>query len=117
MIAEPVTRDYVVPQGADYPIRMAYVVNNATVNLTGATVRGALKKNHTSTTVSLSCTIANGKAYLNTATGYFGITLNAADTSALEATSYVYDIELILPNGDVTRALQGKITLTPEVTV
>lgn len=117
MIAEPITRDYVVPQGADYPIRMRYVVNNVVVDLTGATIRGSLKKNHTSTTVSLSCTIANGKAYLNTGTGYFGITLSAADTTALEATSYVFDIEVVLPSGDVTRAMQGKITLTPEVTV
>ncbi len=117
MIADPVVRDYVVPQGADYPIRMRYVVNDVPVDLTGATIRGALKKNHTSTTASLSCTIANGKAFLNTATGVFGITLIAADTSALEATSYVYDIEVVLPSGDVTRAMQGKITLTPEVTV
>ena len=117
MIAEPITRDYVVPQGADHPIRMRYVVNNVPVDLTGATIRGALKKTHTSVLASLSCTTGNGKAYLDVATGWFGINLIAADTSALEATSYVYDIEVVLPSGDVTRAMQGKITLTPEVTV
>ena len=116
MIAEPVTRDYVVPQGADYPIRLRYVVDSVIVDLSGATVRGQLRKTHSSPTASLTCTIANGKAYLNTVTGYFGIDLTAADTAALEPTTYVYDIEIELPGGDVTRAIQGKITLTPEVT-
>lgn len=116
MIAEPVTRNYVVPQGADYPIRLRYKVDNVVVNLTGATIRGQLRKTHSSPEAALVCTLANGKAYLDIATGLFGITLIGTDTSTLEPTTYVYDIEVLLPNGDITRAIQGKITLTPEVT-
>ena len=115
MIAEPIVRNYTVPQGADYPIRMRYLVNGTPVDLAGATIRGAMKKTFGSAAV-ITFTIANSKAYLDVPTGYFGINLVAADTSAIEATKYVYDIEVVLPSGDVTRAMQGEITLTPEVT-
>lgn len=95
---------------------MRYLISDIPVDLTGATIRGQLKKTHTQAAADLDCTIANSKAYLDEGTGYFGLDLIAADTAALEPTTYLYDIEVVLPSGDVTRAMQGKITLTPEVT-
>lgn len=115
MIAEPVTRNFTVPQGATYPVRMRYLVNGTPVNITGATVRAQLRTHPSATTATIDCTIANGKAYLDAGTGYFGFDLLPSDTTPIAATTYYYDLELVI-GIDVTRALQGTITLTPEVT-
>lgn len=116
MIAEPVEKNYTVPQGADFPIRMRYLVSNVPVNLSGATIRGAIRKHPSDATATINFTSANSNVYLDVATGYFGINLVASATTAIEPTKYYYDIEVVLPSGDVTRAMQGIITLTPEIT-
>lgn len=117
MIADPVKRNFVVPQGATYPIQMRYKDSNGDpIDLTGATVRAQLRERITDTEPALDCTIANGKAFLTTGTWYFGFTLDPDDTLALDATTYFYDLVVTKSDGDVTRALQGKITLTPMVT-
>lgn len=116
MIADPVQRNFTVPQGADYPIRIRYLADGTPVNLTGATVRGALRKHPSDPSAIINFTNANNNIYLDIPTGYFGINFVASATSAIEATKYYYDIEVVLPNGDVTRAMQGFITLTPEIT-
>lgn len=117
MIAEPVEKNYTVPQGADFPIRMRYLQSNGTpVNLSGATIRGALRKHPSDVSATINFTSANSNIYLDIASGYFGINFVASATTQIEPTKYYYDIEVVLPSGDVTRAMQGIITLTPEIT-
>jgi|AntAceMinimDraft_11_1070367.scaffolds.fasta_scaffold00449_2 hypothetical protein len=116
MIAEPVKKDFKVPQGATYPIEMRYIdANSDPIDLTGATVVARLKNQYYEADADLECTIANGKAYLTPTTWYFGFTLLPADTLALEATVYYYDLTVTKSDGDVTRAMEGQITLTPAV--
>lgn len=116
MIAEPVKKDFVIPQGVTYPIKMRYLdSNNAPINLTGATIRAQLRKQFEETTPTIDCTLANGKAFLEAGTFFFGFTLLPEDTAAIEPTTYFFDI-LVTRNGDVTRAMQGTISLTPRVT-
>lgn len=117
MIADPVKRDFVIPQGVTYPIKMRYLDSAGDpIDLTGATVRAQLREQITDTSAAIDCTIANGKAFLTSGTWYFGFTLDPDDTLALDATAYFYDLIVTKSDGDVTRALQGKITLTPAVT-
>ena len=116
MIAEPVKKDFTVPQGVTYSIKMRYLDStNTPVTLSGATVRAQLRKQFEETTPAIDCTIANGKAFLEQGTWIFGFTLLPADTTAIEPTTYFYDI-LLTRDGDVTRAMEGKISLTPRVT-
>lgn len=127
MIAEPVKRDFIVPQGATYPIKMRWLdSNNNPISLSGATVRAQLRKEFESSTVSIDCTIANEKAFIEddpltpndntTIPWYFGFILSATDTANIEATSYYYDLVVTKSDGDVTRAMEGRISLTPRVT-
>lgn len=116
MIAEPITRDFVVPQGVTYPIKMRWTNAGTPIALTGALVHAQLRKQYEAVEVDIDATIANGKAFLDDTDWYFGFTLLPADTNSIEATTYFYDIVVTLPGGDVTRAMQGKITLTPRVT-
>jgi hypothetical protein len=116
MIAEPITRDFIVPQGVTYPIKMRWTNAGIPISLTGAAIRAQLRKEYEASTADLDATIANGKAFLDTVDWYFGFTLLPSDTNLLEATTYFYDILVTTAGGDVTRAMQGKITLTPRVT-
>jgi hypothetical protein len=61
-------------------------------------------------------TLANGKAFLDSNGWYFGFTLLPADTAGIESTTYLYDIIVTTLDGDVTRAMQGTISLTPRIT-
>ena len=84
----------------------------------------------TTTTFTVAYTSTNGSLTLGaspTATLTAGITLGgtagtvvinitAAQTTALTAGSYVYDLELTSGGGVVTRILEGKFVITPEVT-
>jgi hypothetical protein len=116
MIAEPVKRDFTVPQGATYPIKMRWLdSNNNPIDLTGADIKAQLRKEFDSPQASIECTLVNGKATLESGTWYFGFILTSTDTAAIEATSYYYDL-VVTRAGDVTRAMEGKISITPRVT-
>lgn len=117
MIAEPVKKDFTVPQGVTYPIKMRYLdASNTPINLSGATIRAQLRRQFEETTPAIDCTLANGKAFLEQNTWIFGFTLLPADTIALEPTTYFFDILVTKVGGDITRAMEGKISLTPRVT-
>jgi len=117
MIAEPIIRDYTVPQGVTYQIKMRWTDSaGAPISLVGALVRAQLRLSFDDANPALDCTIANTKAFLLTNGWYFGFNLLPADTLSINATSYVYDLLVTTADGDVTRAMQGKISLTPSVT-
>jgi hypothetical protein len=48
--------------------------------------------------------------------GKFQITMNAAQTAALNFNEALYDLEMVSPTGHVTRLIEGKIALKHEVT-
>jgi microcompartment protein CcmL/EutN len=48
--------------------------------------------------------------------GTVRLKVDAATTAALTAGDYVYDLEITAPNGDVTRLVEGKFKVKPEVT-
>ena len=116
MIAAPIKRDIVIPQGTSFPITLKYKDSNGdAIDITGASCEMQLRKTLEQTTPDLTCTIANGKAFVN-GSNQFGVTLTPADTASLDATTYYYDIELTLASSDVTRVMEGKATITREVT-
>lgn len=50
------------------------------------------------------------------ASGQITLSLTANETSAINYGEYMYDVEITSSGGDVTRILQGTITITPEIT-
>ena len=52
----------------------------------------------------------------NPASGVITLSLTAEQTAALDAERYVYDLEIVSATNVVTRALEGIITVRPEVT-
>jgi len=99
-----------IDQGSSYSINLEVKdANNSLVNLTGYSGTGHIRKQYTSN----SATAFTVSVYSNgTLTAY----LSANQTSSLVSDRYVYDIELTNTVLEVTRILEGIVTVTPQVT-
>lgn len=77
------------------------------VNTDVYTARGQIRKHYLSnTSVSFTTTLANGDLTLS---------LTSTQTANIVAGRYVYDVELVDSSNNVTRLMEGIITITPEV--
>ena len=100
----------VIDQGTTFSLEFN-LTNDATTakDLTAYAVTSQLRKSYESTTATDFTT-----AKVN-ATGKITISLTAAQTAALKAGRYVYDIE-IASASETLRVLEGLVTVTPNVT-
>ena len=87
-------------------------LTNAYINVSGYVVRSQMRRSYFSANVSANivCTITDA------ANGEITMSLPAANTSALKAGRYLYDVEVVDTAGTTSRILEGIITVTPEVT-
>jgi hypothetical protein len=86
------------------------------VDLEGYTARMQMRRTVQSSDVLLELTTANGRIVLTPATGSITLEVDAVTTAALSFPSAVYDLEIESEGGQVTRLLQGGVTLSKEVT-
>jgi hypothetical protein len=83
--------------------------NNTPVALNGYTGAGQIRKNYTSAAfIPFTITV--------NANGVVRAALSANQTTSLTEGRYVYDIEITNPAAEVTRLVEGVVTVTPEVT-
>ena len=82
------------------------------MNLTGYTAASKMRQNYTSTTAHTINTTITSPA----TAGLIDSSLSATETSAIKAGYYVYDLEITSSGGVVTRVVEGKIQMKPEVT-
>jgi hypothetical protein len=101
-------------QGATFNnvINLADDTTNANVNISGYTVRSQMRRSYYSqnSTANLVCTITNA------ANGEITMHLGASNTASIKAGRYLFDLETVDTLGNVTRVLEGIITVTPEIT-
>ena len=109
-----VSYDLTIPQGTTWSLDLVYKRGTAPVSLTGAQARMQLRTSYDAPTAAISLTQASGIT-LGGAAGTIGVALTDAQTAALPAGRYVYDLELI-ETGKVTRLIEGVAICTPEVT-
>lgn len=99
-------------QGSDFQATID--VNDSSgnnLNLTGYSVAGQMRKSYASSTAT------NFTAAITNATnGVLSISLTAAQTNALKAGRYVYDVEITSSTNEVSRVVEGQIEVTPGVT-
>jgi hypothetical protein len=98
----------VIEQGAtfslDITLRDAF---DEALDVTGFTGRGQMRRSYDSiNAVSFAVTLT---------TGNLNLSLPAANTAAIVAGRYVYDVELI-SNNNVSRVLEGIVNVKPEAT-
>ncbi|MBU2249196.1 MAG: hypothetical protein KKD77_20785 [Gammaproteobacteria bacterium] len=108
---------FIMEQGADFIRDITYKDSaGALVNVTNYTARMDIRSSLSSSTSLISLTTENSRILVTGVSGLFTWTLTAAETMALNFNSGVYDFEIIDPFGEVERLLQGKVTLSKEVT-
>lgn len=105
----------VCPQGATFSKRLQLFDSaDAAINLAGYTAAMQARQGYAGKTplFSLSTAVGGGLTIVD---NYIYITISSAVTAAFKPGEYVYDLEIT--NGGVTdRLLEGKFTVTPEVT-
>ena len=105
-----------IDQGASFS--SAVTVKNAdgsSFNLTGYTAEAkmALGYSSTRTRTTITATVAS-----DATTGVVTLSLLPTETAALSAPArYVYDVEIVSSGGDVTRVIEGIITIRPQVSI
>ena len=111
-----VSYDLTIPQGTTWSLDLVYKRGTAPVSLTGAQARMQLRTSYDAPTAAISLTQASGITLGGAAApGTIVVALTDAQTAALPAGRYVYDLELI-ETGKVTRLIEGVAICTPEVT-
>lgn len=118
MMQAPGRYDFTIFQGASFDTTLTWKVGTpaTAVNLTGFTARLQVRTSVDSATTALELTTANGGITLGGAAGTIALAVSASATASLPAGYYVYDLELVAPGGGVTRLVEGRVTVSAEVT-
>ena len=109
--------NFTIDQGTQFTTQIIWA-NSAGVpiDLTGYTAAMQLREQAASPNPSaLNLTSSNGGITITPLAGELDILMTTAQTGALDARFYVYDLELAL-NGVVTRIIQGQTTVSAQVT-
>jgi hypothetical protein len=109
------TYNLIVDQGSDWKITIIYKDAAGTViPLTNTTAQLQFRTTYDSASPSLSLSTGSGIT-ITANDGQIDIRATASQTGALSAGDYLYDLE-ITRSGEVTRIIQGRVTVTPQVT-
>lgn len=113
-----------IDQGSDFGMTVDLEQSTGTLDLTGYTARGHIKKSYDSTSLRKvdGTLFTNGRVNftvgVDSTNKELDVSLLASTTSEIKAGRYVYDIEIV--SGDspakVTRVLEGQLEVTPRVT-
>ncbi len=102
-----------IDQGSDFTSTVTVEGSDGVVfNLTGYTARGQIRKSYTSTTA------VDFTAVINTPSlGAIQIALTAAQTRAMKAGRYLYDVEVVQTStSKVIRVVEGQVEINPSIT-
>lgn len=104
-----IKKNLIIDQGTTYSANIDLLdAGGEPMDVTGYTSRSQFRKHYTSTnSVSFTTSLSTGKLTLSLASN---ATVNVA------AGRYVYDAEIVDASNNVTRVVEGIITITPEVT-
>lgn len=105
-----------IDQGATFIKPFTWKAAGVPVNMTGYTARMQMREELDADTTIIELTTENGGISIEPLDGMFTLTMSDAQTKAMNFDTAIYDIELIAPDGTVTRILKGSVTLSREVT-
>jgi hypothetical protein len=111
------TYDITIEQGATFRRILTWRDGNGVaVNLTGWTARLQMRRSLTASSPFLELNTESGGLVLGGSAGTIEIVISAEATAALDQKHGVYDLEMVSGSGEVTRLLQGRVTLDREAT-
>lgn len=101
----------VVDQGTTFSATIDLTdASNNVFNLTGYTVAAQMRKNYASSTA------VNFVGSHSSVGGEIFLSLTANTTSTIEPGRYLYDVEITSSGGNITRVVEGIVTVTPGIT-
>ena len=107
--------DFKLDAGSTFPLQFQWKVNGGFVPLMDYTARMQIRERDANGCVVSDLSTENGGIEIEPYTGTVRILIPAQDTEHIKCPLCVYDVELI--NGDtVTRILEGRIKVSPNVT-
>lgn len=116
MTTHPAKHNFYVYRGATFSEQIEWKDESGTpVNLTGFTARMHMRETLEAADPFLTLTTENGGITLGGVAGTIQLLASATQTTAITATSGVYDLELA-SGANVTRLLEGLAIISPEVT-
>jgi hypothetical protein len=106
----------VCDQGATFNLVFNIYTDDVAWNLIGNyTARMSVKTSYLVSDTTISLTTENGRIAF-AAGGQVTLNISATDTAAISPDRYSYDLEFEDLSGTVTRILEGKFVVRPEVT-
>jgi hypothetical protein len=101
----------VAEQGATFNLNFRVETDGTPWNLTGYTFKMQVRRsaNDANTLLNLTSATMNSVGHVST-------TVSATTMSGVPAGRWVYDIELTSSGGEVTRILEGRFIVSPQVT-
>jgi hypothetical protein len=87
-----------------------------TIDLTGYTAAMQARKNYKSTDLILDLTTENGGIEIDEDADTVTVIVPDTMSSTIAEFGALYDLELISPEGLVTRVIEGRIKFRPEIT-
>jgi hypothetical protein len=102
-------------QGADWDRTFTISQSGVPLNLTGYSAAMQVRESADADTYLLSLTNGTGITLGGTA-GTITVAITSAQSSAIAAGSYSYDLEIVSNGGAVTRLLQGSFNVVGNVT-
>jgi hypothetical protein len=111
------TYDITIEQGATFRLNLVWRdADNNPVDLTGYVARMQVRSSYSDPEVQLNLSTENGAIVLGDTLGTITITGSATSTDDIKVRAGVYDVEVQASDGTVTRLVQGKVRISPEVT-
>ncbi len=111
--------DLQVETGATFQLSMVWKDSlGAPINLSGYSAKMQFRTSPSDTTVVMEASTVAGTIVLGGSLGTISVTIPAATTGLISDTiqQLVYDLIVTSPGGVVTRLVQGKAYISPEVT-
>lgn len=102
----------VIDQGTDFSatIDVTDLDGETAFNLTGYTVAAQMRKNYASSSAITFTTSHNNEL------GQIDLVLSSSQTVDIEPGRYLYDVEMTSPANEITRVVEGIVTVTPGMT-
>lgn len=104
----------VIDQGATWNFNFTVDTDGTPWNLTSYSLEMMVKESYASTTAMLTLP-ADGTVTMNSS-GQVSISVPASKTTTMTAGRWYYDIELTSAGDEVTRILEGRFIVNPQVT-
>lgn len=101
----------VIDQGTDFSATIDVTDSNDNpFDLTNYTTAAQMRKSYASTTAYNFTTSDNGSQ------GQISLSMSNSVTNQLDPGRYLYDVEITSNSGDVSRVVEGIVTITPGIT-